>query len=315
MSARRRAAVAWALNLDCEAQLQFGASYTRGPAVREGIERATKTLRAMGLVAEDDLIVDPDRDPDTAVPSTHEGMRGVAWCPTPQALEALNAAGARCPVAPTPDVLRRVNARAFGVRIEAELAHAPTSEPHASFGARMVYDMQQLREAVDLLAPGPVLLKRELSFAGRGHRRLFAAFDEADGRWATNSFVDGLGLVCEPYVERVADYALHGWVSAAGQVRLGRPTLQRCDPKGVWQSSEPAPRVGALALSTIESTTLHETAEAGASALHDAGYFGPFGIDAFRWREGDRDRFRPFVELNARYSMGWATSGLALDAW
>ena len=37
------------------------------------------------------------------------------------------------------------------------------------------------------------------------------------------------------------------------------------------------------------------------------GYFGPFGIDGFRYRDTDGHlRFNPRSEINARYSMGWA---------
>jgi hypothetical protein len=44
-----------------------------------------------------------------------------------------------------------------------------------------------------------------------------------------------------------------------------------------------------------------------AQALLEAGYFGPFGIDAFRWVDrAGVERFNPRCEINARYSMGWA---------
>jgi hypothetical protein len=41
-----------------------------------------------------------------------------------------------------------------------------------------------------------------------------------------------------------------------------------------------------------------------AEVLRDAGYFGPFGIDAYRWRDGATQYFNPRSEINARYSMG-----------
>ena len=47
--------------------------------------------------------------------------------------------------------------------------------------------------------------------------------------------------------------------------------------------------------------------------LREAGYFGPFGVDAFAWEDelGAR-RFQPRCEVNARYSMGWAAGMGAL---
>ena len=42
-------------------------------------------------------------------------------------------------------------------------------------------------------------------------------------------------------------------------------------------------------------------------ALAGAGYFGPFGIDAYRYRDrAGALRLQPRSEINARYSMGFA---------
>jgi hypothetical protein len=46
-----------------------------------------------------------------------------------------------------------------------------------------------------------------------------------------------------------------------------------------------------------------EEANLVARALHDAGYFGPFGVDAFTYSGG---LFQPRSEINARYSMGFS---------
>ena len=47
---------------------------------------------------------------------------------------------------------------------------------------------------------------------------------------------------------------------------------------------------------------------ASAQALSAAGYFGPFGIDGFRYRDaqGRGGRLQSMGELNARFSMAWA---------
>ena len=54
-------------------------------------------------------------------------------------------------------------------------------------------------------------------------------------------------------------------------------------------------------------TSLKRAARCAAEALLEAGYFGPFGIDAYRWRAGAAAHFNARSEINARYSMGWAT--------
>lgn len=300
---------AWALNLDCEAQLQFGASYTRGPKIEAAIAMARGHLRRAGLLGPHDVVVDPPLDASASPP---RGLEGIAWCPTPQARAALQGAGARLSASPPVAVLRRVNARSFGLGIEHD-CEADGLSPR--FGARVVHDVDRLRSALETLAPGPALLKRELSFAGRGHRRVLsiAGWDAPQRghlRWAENSFADGLGLVVEPLVERLEDYAIHGALSRAGELRLGEPTLQSCDAKGVWQHSAELPSSGPSALSLAEREQLSRAAQRAAQALTEAGYFGPFNVDAFRFATPKGPRFRALVELNARYSMGWAYSGL-----
>ena len=56
-------------------------------------------------------------------------------------------------------------------------------------------------------------------------------------------------------------------------------------------------------LTDREQRALFDRAEATARALFEAGYFGPFGIDAYRYRDG----FCAQSELNARYTMGFVT--------
>jgi hypothetical protein len=83
---------------------------------------------------------------------------------------------------------------------------------------------------------------------------------------------------------------------------LGEPTRQMCDDSGVWRGT-----VLATDLEPSEAAALRSSVQTAAEALLGAGYFGPFGIDAYRWREGARIHFNARSEINARYSMGWAT--------
>ena len=84
---------------------------------------------------------------------------------------------------------------------------------------------------------------------------------------------------------------------------LSEPSGQACDARGVWlhshdlQADELAPR---------EREALFESARAAGTALAAAGYFGPFGVDAFRYEDPERGRcFQPRSEINARFSMGY----------
>ena len=80
---------------------------------------------------------------------------------------------------------------------------------------------------------------------------------------------------------------------------------QHCDARGAWISSE---RLGAAE----GPRSLVPEAERVAAALSAAGYFGPFGVDAYTYRvrsgDGTTEALQPRSEINARYTMGFAAS-------
>ena len=45
--------------------------------------------------------------------------------------------------------------------------------------------------------------------------------------------------------------------------------------------------------------------QAAGAALASAGYFGAFGIDAYRYRLDGREALNPMSEINARFTMDW----------
>ncbi|MEO7327823.1 MAG: hypothetical protein ABI193_04555, partial [Minicystis sp.] len=246
--------------------------------------------RVQALLAPGDVVVPPD-----GAPLPPGRFQGRAWCPTPRALAALARAGAVVPEAPPLAVLQRVNHRRFTAAL------APTLP-----GARFV---DALDEALALLAsPSPSgtwLLKRAFGFAGRGQRRVVpGALADADHAWLRASFAPGAGLAIEPLVARTLDAGLHGFLTREGALSLGEATTQQVDGRGIWRGTQRAPS-GTLLPS--EQQALRDAAEESAQALHQAGYFGPFGVDAFRWIDATGEaRFNARCEINARYSMGWA---------
>ena len=149
------------------------------------------------------------------------------------------------------------------------------------------------------------LMKRPLGYAGRGRRKIAGpTMRESDRTWVDAALRSGDGLQVEPLVERTLDAGLHGFLASDGTVTLGEPTVQVIDASGTWVSTERAPP---SSLRVDERQLLEREARITARALHEAGYFGPFGLDAFRWRAPDgAEHFQPRCELNARYSMGWA---------
>jgi len=282
--------VAWILNFDADDEL--ASPVARRTSSTAMVARfASFAERAVGLVVAGDLVVDDGADA--------RGYEGRAWCPTPTALARLRRAGATAPSAPSLEILRRANARQFSAALGqtlpgAAIASSPGDvERHV---ARGEHDW---------------LLKRAFGFAGRGRRKVRAGvLSDADARWVEASFRQG-ALQIEPWVECLAEHALHGHLTERGELRLGAPTTQVCDAYGAWQSTRLA---DADALSIDELGALTREAEAVASALRAIGYFGPFGVDAYRWRDRATGaaRFNPRSEINARYSMGW---GVGMRGW
>lgn len=282
--------VAWVLNLDAEDELARGGAHTPTDVMTARIEGLLPRLR--GLVRAGDHVVWPG---DEAV---ERGLWGRAWCLTRWARTKLEQAGMQVPPAPDPAVLRRVNHRRFAHELGQAL-------PTAGWAATM----EQLHAFISNDALGEVsvercwLIKRPLGYAGRGRRKLQpATLTAADQAWLDASFREGDGVQVEPLVSRELDCGLHGWLAEDGRCTFGQPTLQRLDATGAWQSTELAPP-----LTDAELASLTHEAGRTAAALHAEGYFGPFGLDAFRWRAPDgRLHFQPRSEVNARYSMGWA---------
>jgi hypothetical protein len=275
---------AWVLNLDAEHELRTSDAHT--PSART-MQRMPDWLHALApLLGPGDVVLGED---DTLT----EPRWGRAWCPTAWALRRLVKAGATPVVAPDMTVLRRVNHRRFNAELGQTLP-----------GARFVTTIEELAAVIAGESPsGQWLLKRPFGFAGRGRRRVaHGLLDPSAATWVDASLRAGDGLQVEPWVERTADYALHGFLSQSGVLTVGEATRQTCDDAGAWQGT-------ALAadLEPREAESLLAATRRAAEALRGAGYFGPFGVDAYRWRAGVTIQFNSRGEINARYSMGWAT--------
>jgi hypothetical protein len=296
MTETGREPVAWVLNLDAEDELARKLGH-HTPTDAMTARVVSLLPRLEGLLAPGDTVLWPSRDD---VSSSRRDVMGRAWCPTPWALRRLQQAGARVPPSPSLAVLRLVNHRRF--------AHALGQALPATGYAEDAVALQHLLEQTEALeaVSGEVcwLLKRPWGYAGRGRRKLRpGSISAADQGWIDASLRGGDGLQVEPFVARALDCALHGWLTAEGECTLGAPTVQQLDGSGAWQGTTLA-EPGVLAVHELDAlqTAARQTAE----ALHRAGYFGPFGVDAFRWRTPAGEvRFQPRCELNARYSMGW----------
>ena len=280
--------IAWLLNFDAAEELANPARYvpTRLPAERQ------RELQALflDLVAPEDFVLE---DCAPAVAPHADPWIVQAFCPTPSALTRIAALGLSAPPAPALSVLRRVSDRAFC----AGLGHGL---PDANF----VRDMQALQAA--LLVPsftGTHVIKRAFSFAGREQRRAHGGvLDDSTRGFCERSFALEQGVQVEPWVKRLGDFSQHGYLSRGGELLVGEPREQHCDPMGRFLGMQAGP----VRMLPEETRQLHEALHEAADALHRAGYFGPFGVDAFRYEgPAGTPAWNPRSEINARFTMGY----------
>jgi hypothetical protein len=275
----------WVLNLDAEFELASAGPYQ----IRQALARTLQPFieRARVLLAPEDTLLD---DAAPLPPSTT--AQGACWCPTPSALRRLSRAGVTLPPSPSLSVLQQVNQRSFYLGLG---GGAP--------GASYFDDEASLSAALTARGSAPWLFKRRFGFAGRGQRRLGRELSADDRRWLADSLRQG-GLLGEPWLEIEREVCLHGMVEPGGRFRLGQPCWQHTDAQRAWLGST---RVRPGELTAEAERALLRSAEHAAGALSDAGYFGPFGVDAYFWRTtSGTPRFNPLGELNARYTMGFS---------
>lgn len=289
-----REPVAWVFNLDAEDELARGGPHTPTKEIHARAESLLPILRQ--LMQPQDEVVWPGAG------RTLHARWGRAWCPTNWACAQLRRAGVGVPAAPSAAVLREVNHRRFAHALGQALPGAQFVHSHSELLEVLADSSRLARVSIER----NWLMKRPLGYAGRGRRKIApGAPNQTDQIWIEAALRSGDGLQIEPLVARELDCGLHGWLGADGTLVLGQPTVSIIDPSGRWLSTE---RASPTALTAAERDGLEREARSTAQALVRVGYFGPFGLDAFRWRAPDGTaHFQPRCELNARYSMGWAT--------
>lgn len=288
--------IAWVLNFDAEEELAAPRRYAPTDRLLAIAERQTERVladgaRGNGFVLPGDLVVD-ERTP----PGSARGLTGRAWCPTPRALALLERAGATLdgPV-PSIDVLRHVNGRPFTADLRARLVGAP-------FEKRVAHDLDEVLALVTRPAPLGWLVRRTFGAAGRGRLRVGPGppTDHERG-WLVASIRLGT-LVVEPWVDVLEEITVSGTVDASGQIAVAAPCFQATTSRGAWTGTE---RAGAGALVRSDDVLLLGACEDTGRALFAAGFTGPFGIDAFRYRTepGAPVVLNALSEINARLTM------------
>ncbi|HMQ21753.1 MAG TPA: hypothetical protein PKE00_04640 [Planctomycetota bacterium] len=285
------------LNLDAPLEVEDPVGYRCSSRMQAQIASLAQRLLRRPQRGPWHLLGGQEVELDFLVPGAVEkgivpGSRALPWCPTPSALSALRARGLEVGSVPSLDVLRSVLSRRFHAELGATLE-----------GECFVTTPDALREALAHDEGRTWILKRAYSFAGRGRKLVQPrAIDEGTQRWIAASFASG-GLQVEPKVEVECEFSLHGYVLEGGGQRLFDARVLEVDDRGAWLATRDA--LG-HELAAHEREALVREGSRCALALASAGYHGPFGIDAFRWRDATgASQFRARSEVNPRFTMGF----------
>jgi len=241
----------------------------------------------------------------------------LAWCETREA--AAHRGGARAAGAhlrnaplhellwklptPEPSIVAAVHHRSFHLQVAEEIGCALP-------GARIVLSLAEL-DRVLLRAPRGWVLKAPLSAAGRDRHieRHGPALSDPKARHTVERLLERHGaLLFEPWMERTADFGVSALLTAA-ELRIVGIHRQQVDRKGQFAGIDLESEVP-----EEDRNRLMESAEEAANALRRAGYVGPFGIDAWKYRREDGSIvLNPLGEINARMTFGLVAWTLAAE--
>lgn len=288
--------ILWHFNLLGEFELAHAGPYVPKAELKRHVERATSRMRDEWVGAHDALLQEESY--------AQREYIGIPWLPTAEAVQALRAAGVPCIESPPAGVLHEVCDRAF-LR---ELGGGLPASKHA------VHSDDALRTLSEPSHQG-WLVKRSFGMAGRGQRRIHSGRPtDADRTWLEASLRLG-GVRIEPVVSIEQEWSVHGVIDATGAVRTGEPLAQVVSARGVWLGPARSDQI-AHRLSPAWRAELERAATSAGCVLARAGYFGPFGIDAYCYRTHDGAlRFQSLAELNARFTMSWCTAMGHVSNW
>ena len=260
------------------------------------------------------------RAQDPAFPWLADERKTYAWLGNDAAARAAEAAGH--PLAgPASDVVRGVHDKAFAHSVGEEAGLVPASLR----GLVAVLDPSELRDADAAVrrvehavrdwpswTRGRFALKPRIGASGRG--RVAGSHDRIDTpelRGALPRLARQGGALLEPWLTRLADSSVQLYIAPDGALTLLGMLEQHVSSAGSFRGHSGAVDYKARIVSECgEENALIEAALEVARAAHARGFFGPCGIDAFRFEGPQGAELRPAVEFNARFTMGTISIGL-----
>jgi len=140
-------------------------------------------------------------------------------------------------------------------------------------------------------------------FGMSGRERIMGSgseMTETQRRWLEKRLQAQGSVIWEPELEIIEEVGIQFEVEASGQVRFLAAWPLINAPTGAYSGS----RMGLTPDETTRWRSVIDTVHTVASKAGAEGYFGPFGMDAIRYRTEDGVRVRPVMDINARWTMG-----------
>ncbi|MEM7245090.1 MAG: hypothetical protein AAF533_07085 [Acidobacteriota bacterium] len=243
-----------------------------------------------------------------------EGAR--AWLPTPEAA-ALAVERGWTLTGPAPELIAVVHRRDHALTLQRELE---TETDELEGLAELIVGerwRRTAREAIaERLAAWPAWARRRAVlkplWSTSGRRQVLLEDGDVANRYLQRlQAYSPDGAVIEPWLERSSDLSVQLVVHESGSVEVLGTTDQIVRRSGASLGNR-----GLLdELPRCRNGSHHETlvalAERVGARLSEQGFRGPAGIDALTWKAPDgREKLRPLVELNARYTTGTVALGL-----
>jgi len=222
------------------------------------------------------------------------GMHGVPWGWNRDARDTFLQAETHC-THPDLSIVREVNSRKFSMQCNRMTG---CGVPGACYCATK----DALMTTLDSWQQFPLVIKPDYGNAGYGFirkesRHLF----ESELKQLDTFFVNGCGVVIEPWYTRTADISSRCTITPQGSVSDIRHHRTLSNRAGTFFADviDPHDEVIARWREKLDIAVYGSAME-----LYAAGYFGPAGFDSFGWidKKGEK-RLAPVIEINARHPM------------
>ena len=163
-----------------------------------------------------------------------------------------------------------------------------------------------------------VVWKAEYGSSGRGMIRVRESMGQRELNWVKSILSTGIRVIVEPWVERIVDVSLlinsDIAVPYKGYTRFFTNGSGQYLGHSLGKNRRLSPEISAFIQRRTGKTVGAVFEEIGnyvGKELAKVGYRGVAGIDMFFYRHSSGQlQFRPIVEINPRYTMGWIAAAL-----